>query len=78
MGKIGLVDSRTQSCDQRTMLMGKGGSSSVAERGMGQSWSRGGKDDCLASISLVKSGMGLGEELREESGGWDRSECRSR
>lgn len=58
--------------------MGKGGSSSVAKRGMGQSWSRGGKDDCLASISLVKSGMGMGEELREESGGWDRSECRSR
>lgn len=45
----------------------------MSKRLMGQWWSRGGRNHCLASISLVKSGMGMGEELRGGSGGWDWS-----
>lgn len=48
----------------------------MLKRGMGQWWRRGGKDDCLDSISLVASGVENGGRI--ERGEWriGQIECR--
>ena len=49
----------------------------MVKRSMEQCWGQGGKDDCLAGISLLAKGTGKGRgELRGKGGEWDWSACR--